>query len=83
MAYTNSSLLLTNDQKRRLVNYGYVSAKIFNLETYPGWEDYWINNFTWILERASYNNLLKLSLYDANRTCQARVFVSTQVKNIL
>ena len=40
MAYTNNLLFLNNEQKRRLVNYGYVSAKIFNLETYPGWEDY-------------------------------------------
>lgn len=40
-------MILNKNQKQFLFDAKYVDSKVLDAAIYPGWEQYFINNFTW------------------------------------
>ena len=55
---------LNKKQKRFLFDNYYVTAKVLDAATTPGWQDYFINNFDWTLEGKDQYGFEKLYLKD-------------------
>ncbi len=46
-----NEVVLNKRQKEFLFKNGYVTAKTLDAAVYKGWEDYFINRFTWVLDK--------------------------------
>ena len=53
---------LHNEQKKFLFDNGYVTSKTLDACVEPGWQEYFIKNFNWLIDEQGNNGWYRISI---------------------
>ena len=59
---------LNNTQKRFLFDNCYVTSKVLDACVEPGWQEYFIRSFNWLIDERSNDGWYRISIVDKNDT---------------